>query len=187
MSADPFNFGPPNQFPASQPSAPPGPGGAPSGPAGNPFSGSVPNNPLSAPSASPPPSGPPATPFGAPQPTQPGQNNVFGPATTAPPAGLTAAKPPTWLLFVAAGLALAAGIVALLLDSPVIAIVCWFVAGPIAIGLLALFVVKDTFARSSGLYAAPGWVKPLHYVAIGLCLVCILAPALRIADWVGHL
>lgn len=98
-----------------------------------------------------------------------------------------AAKPPTWLLFLAAGLALVAGIIALVLANPIVAIVCWLVAGPVAIGLLALFVVRDTFARSSGLYAAPDWVKPMHYVAIGVCLVCILAPALRIADWVGHL
>lgn len=196
MSADPFNFGTPSQ-------PPPGPGGQPppgGPPGGNPFGGPVQGNPLTAPSANPAPTpssyGPapqpqgPGAPFGqAAQPGQPGQQtqpgSVFG--STAAPVNLTAAKPPTWLLFLAGGLALAAGVVAILLNIPWVAIVCWFVAGPIAIGLLALFVVKDTFARSSGLYAAPGWVKPLHYIAIGLCLLCILAPALRIADWVGHL
>lgn len=111
---------------------------------------------------------------------------MFG-GTTALRGDLVAAKPPAWLLFLAAGLALAAGIVALIVGNPIVAIVCWLVAGPVAIGLLALFVVKDTFARSSGLYAAPDWVKPLHYAAIGVSLLCILAPALRLADWVGHL
>lgn len=147
MSADPFNFGQPNNVPGPQPGGPPAP------------------NPLAAPTR--------VTP-------------AFGPATPAAP-DLVASKPPAWLLFVAAGVALVAGIVALLLDNPVIAIVCWVLAGPVGIGLIALFVVKDTFARSSGLYAAPGWVKPMHYGAIALCLLCILAPALRIADWVGRL
>lgn len=234
MSADPFNFGTPNQ-PPGPPGPPPGngPGGDPSwnAPGNSPFGGSVPGNPLTAPSANPAPGASqmpganqmpaptpgssgsassqgsaPQGPFGQSGPPGQGgqagqggqfgqggqvgqpaqQGSVFGaPVTT--PVNLTAAKPPTWLLFAAGGLALVAGIVAILLNIPWVAIVCWFVAGPIAIGLLALFVVKDTFARSSGLYAAPSWVKPLHYIAIGLCLVCILAPALRIADWVGHL
>lgn len=202
MSADPFNFGTPNQPPPGSQGQPPA-----SGSGGNPFGGPVPGNPLTAPSANPAPtpssygSAPqsrgsaPQGPFGQ-APAHPGQQpppgqqtqqgSVFG-GPAAAPVDLTAAKPPTWLLFLAGGLALAAGIVAILLNIPWVAIVCWFVAGPVAIGLLALFVVKDTFARSSGLYAAPGWVKPLHYIAIGLCLLCILAPALRIADWVGHL
>lgn len=112
-----------------------------------------------------------------------------GPAGSGPAPGpvLTVAHPPTWLLFLAGGLALAAGIVAVVVADPVVAIVCWVVAGPIAIGLLALFVVKDTFARAGDVYSAPDWVKPLHYGAIALCLLCILAPALRIADWVGRL
>lgn len=162
MSSDPFNFG---RQPGTGPGVPPG---APtSGPfaSGTPFGGPPQQNPSSPPQA--------------------GPGGVFGAPAAA--SGLTAAKPPVWLLFVAAGLALTAGAVALLLNEPAVAIVCWVLAGPVAIGLLALFVVKDTFARSSGLYAAPAWVKPLHYGAIVLCLVCILVPALQIADWVGHL
>ncbi|WP_432558922.1 hypothetical protein [Granulicoccus sp. GXG6511] len=119
-------------------------------------------------------------------PHSPAGQGAFGTPTAAHGA-FTAAKPPTWLLFLAGGLAVAAGLVAVFFGSPVVAIICWLVAGPVAIGLLALFVMKDTFARSSDLYAAPGWVKPLHTVAIIVCLICILAPALRIADWVGHL
>lgn len=171
MSSDPFNFGSPAHEPPPPPGAPPG------GQQGNPFAGSVPNNPLSAPGASRPSSavsagsGTQAPPFGGP----------------APAATLVAAQPPTWLLFLAGGLAIVAAVVAIVVDLPVVAIICWVAAGPVAIGLLALFVKRDTFARSSGLYAARDWVKPLHYVAVGVCLLCILAPALRLADWVGHL
>lgn len=118
-------------------------------------------------------------------PSGPGMPPGFGPAPT--PVGETrTAKPPVWLLFLAAGLAIAAGVVALIFSNPIIAIVCWVIAGPVAISATALFVIRDTHART-GLYSAPGWVKPLHYIAIGLCLICILAPAWRIADWVGHL
>lgn len=175
MSADPFNFGPPNQFPVNQPGGS-SPGSPPGGPA--PVSGTP---------------GPASNPFGPV--TQPapiggvshaGPSSGGGPAAS-PSATLTVAKPPVWLLFLAAGLALTAGIVALVWGAPAVAIVCWFLAGPVAIGLLALFVLRDTSARASGLYAAPSWVQPMHYVAIGLCLMCILVPALRIADWVGRL
>lgn len=152
MSADPFNFGPPNRQPASQSTAPL-PARAP-GPV------------------------PPAGPFGP-----PGQPSSRTPAATS----LSIATPPAWILFLAAGVALIAGIVAIVWESPLVAIGCWFAAGPAAIGLLAFFVDRDTAARASGLYAAPGWVKPLHYGAIGVCLVAVLAPALRIAEWVGRL
>jgi hypothetical protein len=164
MSDDPFDFGPP---PGHRPGQPPGmPPPGPFGGGGGPFGGPVQPNP----------GGPPQHGLGA---------AGFGVPGT--PAGPTVAHPPTWLLFLAVGLALVAGIVALVLDSPVVAIVCWVVAGPVAIGLLALFVVKDTFARASEVYSALDWVKPLHYGAIVLCLLCILVPALRIADWVGRL
>ena len=181
MSADPFNFG-------SPPNKPPQPGGAP--PSGGPWIPERPTDPFAA--ASRPDQG--GT-FGTGQ--APG--DVFGTGQVRPDAfggalpepsssgSLTAAKPPTLLLFLAAGLAIVAAIVALVWGTPLISIISWLVAGPVAIGLIALFVIKDTNARASGRYAAPGWGKPLHPVTIVRCLVCILAPAWRIADWVGHL
>lgn len=203
MTSDPFNFGPPpDNARGSQPGAPP-PGSY--GGGGNPFGDPAQHHPGASVPPGPIPQAPPApdpqaqNPFSQnPQaqrsqtqsplstPRQPaGTGGAFGGPVTA--GDLTAARPPAWLLFLAAGLAMIAGIIALVLNHPVIAIVCWVFAGPVAIGLLGLFVVKDTFARSSGLYAAPDWIKPVHYGAIVLCLVCILVPALRIADWVGRL
>ncbi|MGJ3509672.1 hypothetical protein [Enemella sp. A6] len=98
-----------------------------------------------------------------------------------------AATPPFPILLVALVLAIAAGVVALLVNQPVVAGICWLVAGPIGIGLIAMYVRKDTYARSAGLYAAPGFVRPLYWLAVVGCLLAILAPAWRIADWVGRL
>lgn len=132
-------------------------------------------------------------------PTQPhaatGQNSgdpfarEAGVSTAMPSAGggaISVARPPAFLLLIAIGLAVAAAVLAGVLALPGVAIGAWVVAGPIAIGLIALFVIRDTWARSSGVYAAPGWVKPLHWAAIVVCLLCILVPAIRIALWVGR-
>lgn len=104
----------------------------------------------------------------------------------APGGTISVAKPPAYLLFAAIALAIVAAVLAGLLAIPGVAIGAWVVAGPIAIGIIALFVIRDTWARSGGVYAAPGWVKPLYYTAIVVCLLCILVPAIRIALWVGR-
>ncbi|WP_026927066.1 hypothetical protein [Granulicoccus phenolivorans] len=181
MGHDPFDFG---NAPASHPS----PGG------GSPFGGAGPSSYPSAPRTGDPfatqtrPGTPdPFATVGAPRQADAGVFAAGGGVAVAPTAGITVTKPPAYLLLIAAGLALVAGVVALLLNNPIVAIVCWVVAGPIAIGVIAYFVIRDTYARSSGVYGAPNWVKPLYYTAIALCLVCILVPAVRIALWVGTL
>lgn len=213
MGHNPFDFGnapgshsSPGQgggfpVPGSQPSANPFGGGADPFGGGDPFA-TLPAGPVSQPSAPPPPAQPstasqpfnnqsdPFAGVGVARPADSG--GVFSSAAATgsvpvPAAALSVTKPPFYLLLIAAGLALAAGVVALLLDNPIVAIVCWLVAGPIAIGVIAFYVIRDTFERSSGLYAAPSWIKPLYYGAIALCLVCILIPAFRIALWVGTL
>lgn len=110
-----------------------------------------------------------------------------GTASPTPGSGTIAvARPPAFLLLIAIGLAVVAAVLAGVLALPGVAIGAWVAAGPIAIGLIALFVIRDTWARSGGVYAAPGWVKPLYWVAIVVCLLCILVPAIRIALWVGR-
>lgn len=161
------------------------------------------NDPFAQPPRSPPPTGPgqpPAAPppmardpFGAPPTGSAGHPDdpFAGPAAAMPwsgaSSGLVAARPPIVLLVIALVLAIAAGVVALLLAQPAVAIACWVVAGPIAIGLVAWYVRKDTYARSAGLYAAPGFVRPLYWLTVVGCLIAIWAPAWRIADWVGRL
>ncbi|NNG18291.1 hypothetical protein HJ590_01640 [Naumannella sp. ID2617S] len=189
MSSDPFNFGPPSGS-APPPQSPPprgfgrqGFGGQP--PQGQPPQGAAPQQQGFGGQS---PFGDSGNPLSAPAPTN-RPTDVFGsgdPAAAGQPA-LTIARPPAFLLLIALGVAVVAGVVALLLNNIVVAIICWFLAGPIAIGLVALFVIRDNWARASGAYSSPGWLKPLHIATVALCLLAILAPALRIADWVGHL
>lgn len=109
-------------------------------------------------------------------------------AFAAPGGGsLTLSRPPVFLLFIALAIAVAAAIVAGVFGQPVLAIVCWVLAGPVAIGVLAFFVMRDNAARSVGVYSSPGWVRPLHIVTSIVCFVAVIVPALRIAFWVGRL
>ncbi|OYN92350.1 hypothetical protein [Parenemella sanctibonifatiensis] len=100
---------------------------------------------------------------------------------------LVAAAPPFWMLLIALGLGLAAGVVALIFGHIAVAFICWALAGPVAIGMIGLYVRGDSKARASGLYASPGFVQPLYWVTVVVCLLCILAPAWRIAEWAGRL
>lgn len=101
---------------------------------------------------------------------------------------LTAARPPlTWV--VAAGVVAAAGLVAALLLGGRIAVsvAAWVLCGPVAIGLLAVFTLRDTAARARPLYTAPSWATTAYWTALGVSLCGVLVTALRIADWAGRL
>lgn len=100
---------------------------------------------------------------------------------------LEISRPPVLLLFVAVAIAVVAAVIAGIFGVWWLAIICWFLAGPVAIGLIALFVTKDNQARTQGVYAAPSWVRPFHVAVSILCVAAVLVPALRIADWVGRL
>lgn len=100
---------------------------------------------------------------------------------------LTLSRPPVFLLFIALAIAVVAAIVAGVFGQPVLAIVCWVLAGPVAIGVLAFFVMRDNAARSVGVYSSPGWVRPFHMVTSVVCFVAVIVPAVRIALWVGRL
>lgn len=195
MSQTPFNFGAPS---------PSGDGGdpfahpAPSGP--DPFDTSSapppggqqgPGGPASAPP--PPPGQAPAsqpTPFG---PTggfgdaEPDAAAAFGQDTAASGGPIEISRPPTYLLFIALAIAIIAAVVAGIFGQPVVAIICWVLAGPIAIGIIALFVTKDNNARGAGVYVAPGWLRAVHIIASVVCVAAVIVPALRIAFWVGRL
>ena len=100
---------------------------------------------------------------------------------------LTLSRPPVFLLFIALAIAVVAAIVAGIFSQPVLAIVCWVLAGPVAIGVLAFFVMRDNAARSVGVYSSPGWVRPFHIATSVVCFVAVIVPAVRIALWVGRL
>ena len=72
-------------------------------------------------------------------------------------------------------------------NVPYFAFISWVLAGPAAIGLLAIFLTKDTNARARALYAAPAWVPWAYRAVLLVALVAIVLSAIRIADWAGRL
>lgn len=106
------------------------------------------------------------------------------PAFSAP---LEAARPPVGWIVAAGALALLGLAGAVVLGTDVrLAVVSWLLAGPVAIGLLAVFTVRDTGQRAKPVYTAPSWVTAAYRVTLGLSLLGVVAGALRIADWAGR-
>lgn len=179
MSQSPFNFGSAN--PSGHHDSGPPPSGAP--------------DPFAAPPAPPTPHGPfgggeesthrqPFAPGGGFEQAAPG--TPFGDTGTAS-APLTISRPPLPLLLIALVIAVVAAVVAGLFGQPLIAVICWVFAGPIAIGVIALYVTRDNNARAQGIYAAPRWARAFHVVTSVVCVLAVIVPAVRIAFWVGRL
>lgn len=110
----------------------------------------------------------------------------FGsPASTAP--GLSVARPPlTWL-----GVSVAAALLGLLLAAllgalPPLAVIGWLLAGPVAIGALAVYISIDTRRRAGAVYVAPNWLTAAYYACLVVCLAGVVVAAVRIALWVGR-
>ncbi len=101
--------------------------------------------------------------------------------------GLQRTGPP-WAISLAAGvLGLAGALVAWFGGAVSMAFICWVVAGPVAMGLLAFFIVRDAQARVTGVYTRPGWVDVIYWGAVAATLLGVLVCAYRIAIWVGRL
>lgn len=97
------------------------------------------------------------------------------------------ATPPLPLLGAAMGTALVGALAAWLVPGIVPRVIGWVLAGPVAFGVLALFINRDTAARATGLYTAPAWLTVGYRAAAALSMVAVLLCAVRIADWVGRL
>ncbi len=135
----------------------------------------------------PPPGGPfgqgPFAPAGAPQArTVPGYSAPPAPAQ----ADLTPVGPPTALL-VASGVLAAAGIaIGALFWAQWQSLIGWLLAGPIAIGVVALFSSKDTMRRTSAVYLRPGWIMGAYVAVMVLVAAGVLVGAFGFAIWVGR-
>lgn len=122
-----------------------------------------------------------------------GGRDAFG-QLTANPAGMgamtTAGPPLVWfavaLVLALIGVALAA---ASAVGGPMIAAAAtgWLLAGPLAIGALAVFSRVDTRRRTEAIYSAPTWTSRLYWVVLAVCLVGIAVGAWQIALWAGTL
>jgi hypothetical protein len=117
------------------------------------------------------------------------ERDAFGGTITA---GTLATAGPPLKWFVVA-LVLAAGGVVLALVSAtggggVItpALAGWLLAGPLAIGALAVYTRVDTRRRSESIYSAPRWASRLYWAVLVVCLVGIALGAWQIALWAGR-
>ncbi|WP_161894557.1 hypothetical protein [Gordonia spumicola] len=108
------------------------------------------------------------------------------PAPPSPSGSLEPVGPPIGLLIAAAVLAvlgIAAG--AVFWASP-LSIAGWALAGPIAIGVLALFTSRDTARRSAAIYLRPDWL-PLAYAMTMIVIAAgVVVGSVSFAMWIGH-
>ena len=68
----------------------------------------------------------------------------------------------------------------------VTALAGWLLAGPLAIGALAVYTRVDTRRRSESIYSAPRWATTLYWAVLVVCLVGIALAAWQIALWAGR-
>ena len=75
------------------------------------------------------------------------------------------------------------------LGGPMIAaaVMGWLLAGPLAIGALAVFSRVDTRRRTEAIYSAPTWTARLYWLVLAVCLLGIVVGAWQIALWAGTL
>lgn len=99
---------------------------------------------------------------------------------------LTIAKPPVALLAVAAIVAALGIIIAALGFASWMAIIGWAFAGPVAIGILAVFIAQDTARRAEPVYLRPDWLGSVYAAVMVLSAVGIIVGALGFAFWIGR-
>jgi len=118
-----------------------------------------------------------------------GGRDAFGDATSA--ATLATAGPPLKWFGVTSVLAVVGAVLALISAASgggvlVTALAGWLLAGPLAIGALAVYTRVDTRRRSESIYSAPRWAATLYWAVLVVCLVGIALGAWQIALWAGR-
>ena len=173
VGGDPFDFGP-------------HPGGSGWAPPGAPGQGNLPGGPIQ---YGPPPGPAPTTPGPAPGATAqwppPTDRSGFDPPDLS---ATTVGKPPLGWLVAALVVGLVGAVLAFFGDNPVVAVVAWALAGPGAIGLLAVFAQRDVGQRALPIYiSSPGRTTALYWAAIAVAAVGIAVSAWYLALWAGRL
>jgi len=114
-----------------------------------------------------------------------------GTQTGGPPAaaGAFPARIPLWWLGLGIATSVVAAVGALLYGRAVpVAFLCWVLAGPVSIGLLAVHVLRATAVRAGPTtYTESGATVPLYWTALAVAAIGIGLSAWQIADWVGRL
>ena len=100
---------------------------------------------------------------------------------------LTVARPPLALFGLAIALAATGAVIAGVWgDALVAAGVGWLLAGPLAIGLLAIYTLVDTRRRADAVYSAPSWTGAVYWTVVAVCLIGISISAWHLALWAGR-
>jgi hypothetical protein len=120
---------------------------------------------------------------------QSGGQDAFGQATNA--GTLATAGPPLKWFAVTSVLAVAGVVLALISAASgggvlMTALAGWLLAGPLAIGALAVYTRVDTRRRSESIYSAPRWAATLYWAVLVVCVVGIALGAWQIALWAGR-
>lgn len=120
---------------------------------------------------------------------QSGGQDAFGQAISA--GTLATAGPPLTWFAVTLMLAVAGAVLAVISAAAgggvlMTALAGWLLAGPLAIGALAVYTRVDTRRRSESIYSAPRWTATLYWAVLVVCLVGIALGAWQIALWAGR-
>ena len=129
-------------------------------------------------------------PFGDSGPRQAESFDAFGvttPGAGAQAPGIALARPPLNLFGLAIALAAAGALIAGVWGGALAAAtVGWFLAGPAAIGVLAVYTLVDTRRRTDAVYSAPSWTGTVYWAAVAVCLIGITIGAWHLALWAGR-
>jgi len=96
-------------------------------------------------------------------------------------------KPPVIWLYLGLAVAAMGAVLAAVFSQIIPAIAAWILAGPIAIGFLAVFVLQDTKSQSAPIYSVQDFVPWLYRALLVVAAIGVGLSAWRIAVWVGHL
>ncbi len=116
--------------------------------------------------------------------------DAFGRSAALGGGALATTGPPLVWFAIALALAVAGGALALVsaLSGGMLAtaLAGWLLAGPIAIGALAVYTRVDTRRRTESIYSAPRWAATLYWAVLAVCLIGIALGAWQIALWAGR-
>ena len=62
----------------------------------------------------------------------------------------------------------------------------WFLSGPVAIGIAALFITMDTSRRAQPVYLRPAWLTGMYAAVMVLVIAGVIVGAVGFAFWVGR-
>lgn len=91
-------------------------------------------------------------------------------------------SPPLVWLFAAFGVVVVSAILWVLNDSIPLGVVGWLLAGPLAVGLWAMFLIQDNRRRVAAWYAPSSLTVPLRVALLFLAFAMVALHAYHVAD-----